>query len=123
MSEHKIIGFAANCGKNRFFSHGRALLVTGDVDTLKACIISRFRSNRATERYDFRKIRYRDIKKALDSGTSFSLDEIAYNRFAATALEDGRKVTYPFPERLKKNVAGLPVITMHPKPQPAPKVL
>jgi len=120
LSEHRIIGFAANCGKNRFFAHGGALLVTGNVDTLKACIISHFRQNDAVLRYEFRKIRYHEAEKALDSGTSFSFDEVAYNRFAETALEAGRKIEYPFPERLKKDAVGLPVMTMRPKPKKTP---
>lgn len=121
MLEHKVIGYAANCGKNKFFSHGGALLVTGDLDVLKACIISRFLKNSAVDRYEFRKIRYRDIEKYLDGGTSFSLDELAYNRFAESAIEGGRKIAYPFPEELKSAAKGLPVITLRPKPKSKPQ--
>ncbi len=117
MSEHRVIGYVANCGKNRFFAHSGAMLVTGEAETLKSCIISRFRQKDAVDRYEFRKVRYHDVERSLDSGTSFSLDETAYNRFAETAISLGRKTEYPFPERLKRDAAGLPVITLRPRPK------
>jgi len=119
VSEHKVIGYAANCGKNRFFAHGGAMLITGDMDTIQACIISRFQKKSAPARYEYRKIRYRDIETSLARGISFTLDETAYNRFAAVAIELGRKIAYPFPEELKSQAHGLPVIKLKPKPPPA----
>lgn len=116
MSEHRVIGYAAAMSKSRFFAQSGALLVMGDEDILRACIVSRYRSRSILLKYRFRKIRYWELELWLNNGTALAMDETSYNRFAEAAKERGRQLKFEsFPEELKENAHGVPVVRIRPR--------
>lgn len=118
MLDHKVIGYIAALPRHQFFAHGSALLVTGEEATLKACIASRFSRSSAPERYEYRKVRYKNLDELLARGVSVVLDRVSYDRFAEAAQAAGRKFQAPhFDAGAKIAVDGIEVVKVSPNPR------
>jgi|GEM_PF-3355122 len=117
MQEHKVIGYVAALPRHKFFAENGSLLVTGEENTLKACIVSRFRRAAAPTRYQYRKTRYKDLDLLLARGFSLILDRPAFERFCAIAVEAGHKFEMPsFDQNTKYAVDGIEVVKIRPNP-------
>lgn len=118
MLDHKVIGYVAALPRHQFFAQNGALLVTGVETTLHACIASRFSSNKAPDRYEYRKVRYRDLDALLERGMSLVLDRTAYERFAEAAVAAGRHFKAPsFDSGTKVAMDGIEVVKVSPNPR------
>jgi len=117
MQDHKVIGYVAVMPKHQYFAEGGSLLVTGDENTIKACIVSRFKRSSVLSRYEFRKVRYRDLEQLLERGITLVLDRAAFERFGEVAIEAGRKFQMPtFDQQPKYAVHNVEVVRIRPNP-------
>ena len=117
MQDHKVIGYVAAMPRHQFFAESGSLLVTGNEDTLKACIVSRFKRSSILNRYEYRKVRYRDLEQLLARGISLVLDRTAFNRFGEIAVDAGRKFQMPaFDQNQKYAISGIEVVRIRPNP-------
>ena len=91
----RVLGFFAHAGPGEVFRFEEACVVAGSRERLRACLATHPTLRNAS--LTLAKIRFADVRAALDAGAAYAFDEEAFERFAPLALDAGIDVAETFP--------------------------